>query len=360
MAFLDSKQQRAALFILVLGAGLLLALWPFVTGLIGAPVLYVVFAPVHRVLARRLPSRAAAGIVIVLALLTILGPGVSFIGLLAAEARDMASGVVNSPILDRIAMVDIGPYNVGEQLASLGQRITNWAGNAILNLVGTATRIVIQLTIAFFGLYYLLVDPERSWNMLRPFIPFSAENTEALRQRFEHITISTLIGIFATAAIQGVLVGAAFTVVGLPNAFFWGVITAIMAILPVVGSGMVWGPGAIALAIDHRIGWAIGMALWGFLVVANVDNVIRPWVFRRYAQVHPFITIIGAFAGIRFFGLLGLLIGPLAISYFFELIRMYRAEYLEGDRDVRRSGAMPRLSPVPPAAVPPPGTRPAT
>jgi predicted PurR-regulated permease PerM len=60
-----------------------------------------------------------------------------------------------------------------------------------------------------------------------------------------------------------------------------------------------------------------------------VDNVIRPFVFRRWAKIHPFITIIGAFAGLRYFGLLGLLIGPLAISYFFELIRMYRKEYLE-------------------------------
>lgn len=351
MALFDSKQQRAALFILVLGAALVLALWPFFTGLIGAPVLYVIFAPLHRELARRMPRGLAAGIVILLALLLTLGPGVSFIGLLATEAQGMASGVVNSPILERIAQVDVGPYNVGEQLASLGQRVANWVGTSILNLVGTATRLVIQLTIAFFGLYYLLVEPDRSWEVMRPFIPFSAENTEALRQRFEHITISTLIGIFATAAIQGILVGIGFTVVGLPNAFFWGAVTAVMAILPVVGSGLVWGPGAIALVLDQRVGWAIALALWGFLIVANVDNVIRPWVFRRYAQVHPFITIIGAFAGIRFFGLLGLLIGPLAISYFFELIRMYRAEYLMGDRDVRRSGAMPRLSPPPPQAA---------
>jgi predicted PurR-regulated permease PerM len=63
--------------------------------------------------------------------------------------------------------------------------------------------------------------------------------------------------------------------------------------------------------------------------VGNIDNVIRPIVFRRWAQIHPFITIIGAFAGIQYFGLLGLLIGPLAISYFFELIRMYREENLE-------------------------------
>jgi predicted PurR-regulated permease PerM len=74
-------------------------------------------------------------------------------------------------------------------------------------------------------------------------------------------------------------------------------------------------------------------------VVGNVDNVIRPFVFRRWAQIHPFITIIGAFAGIQYFGLLGLLIGPLAISYFFELIRMYRAEYLDDEEAAEQIAA---------------------
>jgi predicted PurR-regulated permease PerM len=83
--------------------------------------------------------------------------------------------------------------------------------------------------------------------------------------------------------------------------------------------------------LDGNYGRAIGLALWGVLVVGNVDNVIRPMVFRRWAKIHPFVTIIGAFAGIQYFGLLGLLIGPLAISYFFELIRMYRAEYLDDE-----------------------------
>jgi predicted PurR-regulated permease PerM len=105
----------------------------------------------------------------------------------------------------------------------------------------------------------------------------------------------------------------------------------IVAILPVVGSGLIWGPAAAALAVDGRYGAAIGLAAWGILAVGNVDNVIRPYVFRRWARIHPFITVIGAFAGINWFGLLGLLIGPLAISYFFELIRMYRDEYLQED-----------------------------
>jgi predicted PurR-regulated permease PerM len=117
-------------------------------------------------------------------------------------------------------------------------------------------------------------------------------------------------------------------VVGLPNALFWGVVTVIVSILPVVGSGLIWGPGALILALGGRWGPAIGLAAWGVFVVGNIDNVIRPMVFRRWARIHPFVTVIGAFAGLRYFGLLGLLIGPLAISYFFELIRMYREEYL--------------------------------
>ena len=101
-------------------------------------------------------------------------------------------------------------------------------------------------------------------------------------------------------------------------------------------------PGVAALAIEGRYGAAIGLTLWGVLVVGQVDNVIRPFVFRRWAQIHPFITIIGAFAGIRYFGLLGLLIGPLAISYFFELIQMYRQEYLEEEEAAEVSGPPPR------------------
>ena len=69
-------------------------------------------------------------------------------------------------------------------------------------------------------------------------------------------------------------------------------------------------------------------ALWGVLIVSNVDTVIRPMVFRRWAQIHPFVTLVGALGGVRYFGILGLLIGPLALSYFFELIQMYREEYL--------------------------------
>jgi predicted PurR-regulated permease PerM len=333
MPFLDTKRQRAIWLILVLGLALTWVLWPFTTGLIGAPVLYVVFAPVQRSLVRRLRPSIAAGIVVLLAIVFVVAPLASVIGLIATEAQDMATSIIRSPLLAKIRELRIAGYQVGAQLEAAGAGLVSWAGTSALGLIGTATRLGIQLTITFFGLYYLLVAPDQAWRGLRPYIPFSTASAEKLRERFKDVTYSTLVGTGLTAAIQGLLVGVAFWATGLSNALFWGVITVIFAILPVVGSGLVWGPGAAALAIDGRWGAAIGLVLWGVLLVGTVDNVIRPVVFRRWAQIHPFITVIGAFAGISYFGLLGLLIGPLAISYFFELIRMYRVEYLEDEEN---------------------------
>jgi predicted PurR-regulated permease PerM len=330
MAFLDSRQQRAAWFILLLGVGLAIALWPFTTGLVGAPVLYVIFAPFHRWLSRWMSPHLAAGITLLLALLLIVVPGGTLIGLLAGQAQDLARGAFESPLLARVRDLNLGGYDIGAQLQELGSKVATFVGSSLLGLVGTATRLLIQLTVAFFGLYFLLVSADDVWTTLAPFIPFSARNAEALRQRFKDVTTSTLIGTGLNASIQGLLVALAFSVAGLSNAAFWGVVTMIASILPIVGSGLVWVPGAAALALEHRYGWAIALIVWGLVVVGQVDNVVRPWVFRRYARIHPFVTVIGAIAGIQYFGLLGLVIGPLAISYFFELIRMYKQEYLEG------------------------------
>lgn len=328
MPFLDTNHQRAALVILLLAAGLVVALAPYATGLIGIPVLYVVFEPVHSWLARRVRPAIAAGLVVALGVFLIVVPGVSFAGLIVTQAQEMASGVIQSPILGRLQELRIGEFPVGPALAELGRKVVAWIGTSAFALVGTATRLALNLTIAFFGLYYLLLRSGDTWEGVRPYIPFSAANADKLRQRFRDVTISTLIGTGLTAAIQGILVAVGFAVAGLPNAVFWGVVTVVFAILPVVGSGLVWAPGVLAIVLDGRYGAAIGLGLWGALVVGNVDNVIRPIVFRRWAQIHPLVTLVGAFAGVQYFGILGLLIGPLALSYFFELIRMYREEYL--------------------------------
>jgi len=126
-----------------------------------------------------------------------------------------------------------------------------------------------------------------------------------------------------------VLLGVAFGIAGLPNALFWSVVTVAVAILPVVGSGLIWGPAALVLILQGRPVAGVLLIIWGAVVVGSVDTLLRPLIYRRFSTIHPLITLIGAIGGVSQFGLLGLLIGPLALSYLFELVRMYREEYLE-------------------------------
>jgi len=328
MPLIDTNHQRAALLVLLLGVGLVIALTPYATGLIGIPVLYAIFAPVHEWLSMRMRPKLAATVVVVLALFLIVVPGVSFAGLIVNQAQGIAGGVIQSPLLGRLKELRLGGIDLGPRLADLGARVVGWIGSSAFGLIGTATRLALNLTISLFGLFYLLLRPHETWQAVQPYIPFSAKNTEKLRQRFRDVTSSTIIGTGLTAAIQGVLVGLGFFVTGLPNAVFWGVVTMVFAILPVVGSGLVWGPGSLALILGNREGAGLLLALWGAVVVGNADYVIRPRVYRRWANIHPLVTLIGALAGVPYFGILGLLIGPLALSYFFELVKMYREEYL--------------------------------
>src|SRR6266852_1591636 len=281
MAFLDTKHQRAAFIVLALGAALLIV------------------------------------------------PGIVLAGLLINQAQEIAQNVLQSPISERFRGLQIRGIPLGPRLADAGGRLVGAIGTSVFGLVGTATRLTLNLTISFFGLYYVLKHGGDVWLGARPYIPFSNANTEKLGKRFKDVTVSTVIGTGVTAAIQGAVLGLTFWGVGLPNGLFWGVVTMAFAILPVVGSGLVWIPAGIVLIMQGRAVTGVLLIAWGGLVAQLVDNLARPLIYSRFSAIHPRITLIGAIGGVNYFGLLGLLIGPLALSYFFELIRMYREEYLE-------------------------------
>jgi predicted PurR-regulated permease PerM len=339
MAFLDTNQQRASFLILLLGAGLAVALAPYASGLLGGLVLFVVFAPLQARVATRLSTRTTAALMVLLALLLLVVPTVSFAGLLLDQAQSIATGVAHGPLLDRLKGLEIGGMPVGPRLAGLGEQAVAWLGSSAFGLLGTATRMGLNLTISLFVLYYLLLRPNQIWEAVKPYIPFSPESADLLRDRFRDVTVSTVIGTGLIAFIQGAMVGVGFWLTGLPNALFWGVVTVVFAVLPVVGSGMVWGPGAALLYLNDHYGAAIALTVAGVVLVGNVDVLIRPAVFRRYAQIHPLVTLVGAIGGVSYFGLIGILIGPLAVSYFFELIRIYREEYLQSSSGTARPQA---------------------
>jgi predicted PurR-regulated permease PerM len=294
---------------------------------VGAAVLYVVFVNLYRWLARVLTPGLAAVIVLIAALLVIAIPLTWLTAIVFAQAPDALQRLQSADLFTRVGQLQLGSVDVSAELAKASGTIVSWLSTRVFSWVGTATSAVLNLVIACFGLYYLLRSEGRGWPVVRSYIPFSAATADALLNRFFVVTEATLLGTGLVAVIQGALVGSGFWLVDLPHPVFWGTITAIASILPVLGSALVWLPAVLVLVAQHRYGPAVTMVVIGGGIASNIDNLIRPLVYRRVSNIHPMITLIGAFAGVKYFGLLGLLLGPLGIAYLFELLRFYREEY---------------------------------
>ncbi|HEX7239336.1 MAG TPA: AI-2E family transporter [Longimicrobiaceae bacterium] len=328
----DGDALRARVLLAALGVAVLVGIAPFAVGLVGGAVLYVLCAPVQRRLEHVLGQRKAAGLVVVCATVLVLLPGAWLLATLLGEAPAMLHGVRESRLFARLAEVRVGPLDLGAQLAREWGALLSWASRQALGLFGSATRGVVNLLIALFTAYYLLVSPGRAWSRAVAYLPFSGATAERLLARFRSLTEATLIGVSLTAFVQGSVVGLGFWATGLPGPLFWGGVTALVSVLPVLGSALVWLPGVAVLLAGGRYGAAAGLALLGGVVASNADNVLWPVVFRRVSGIHPLVTLVGAFAGIRYFGLPGVLLGPLAITCFFELMEVYREEYGRSDR----------------------------
>lgn len=327
MRFLETPKDRAGLLILALGVAILLALAPFLSGLLGAAVLYVIFIPMYRRLGRVMPSGLASAITLIVAIIVIALPLAWLIGVLVDRVPDAMRSLQSGVLLDRLSQVRIGNVNLGAEIAEASGTLVQWVSAQALGVVGGAASASLNLVIAFFGLYYMLHSGDALWTGFHGYVPFSSGTADALRLHFYSVTQATLLGTFATAIAQGVLIGLAFLLVGLPDPLVWGSMAAFASILPVLGTGLVWMPAVLVLFFQQRYGAMVVMLIVGWLLASNIDNLIRPMVYKRVSNIHPMVTLVGAFAGIRYFGLPGLLLGPLAIAYFFELLRFYQLEY---------------------------------
>ena len=325
----DPRQVRlrARILIAALGAGVLFALAPYVAGLVGGALLYVMCLPLHRSLRTRVSSGVAASLLVVAALLLVLLPGAWLTVQIVQQAPDVLRAVGTSPLLARLDALTIAGIDVGAQIARAGGTLASWGSRQAVAILGGATQALLDLVIALFGLYYLLVTGDALWGRVRRWVPFSEASAERLRERAHSVAEATLLGTALTAALQGTIVGVAFWLTGIDHALFWGAVTALCSVLPLFGSALVWVPGALYHVVQGHIPQALALLVAGGVVASNVDNLIRPIIYRRVSDIHPMITLVGAFAGVRLFGLVGVLLGPLAISLFFELLTIYEEEY---------------------------------
>lgn len=327
VSVVSTPRNRAMLMIAVVVLLACVLLVPFVSGLFGALILYVIARRPYERLARHMPAAMAATAMIVAILGLVILPLVWLIVHLIDEAPGAVAAIQHSTLVSWLTQLRVGNAIVGEQIAKATEAIVSWLSGQALSVIGGAQSAVVNVAIASFGLYYLLNGPDGRWEKVRAYIPFSARTADTLRDRFIAVTQATVLGSGLASIAQGVIIAVAFVMTGLPNPLFWGAVALLCAFLPLVGSTLVWLPAALFLLSQHRHGAATLMALMGGGIAGNVDQVLRPLVYRRMTNIHPMVTFVGALAGIHQFGLVGLLLGPLAIALVFELLRCFREEY---------------------------------
>ncbi len=327
MRVLDVPRDRATLIVLLLLLGATYALLPFSVGILSAFVLCVLTAPLYDRL-RRHVSGALATTIIILLLLGLVVLPLTWLGFeLTGQAQEVFHNAQTSPELESYARVKIAGTDLGTRIGEASGVLISWSSGKALDLATGLAGGMLQFAIACLCLGFLLPGRKTLWLRVRPIIPFNTEHSEELLTHFKGVTLATVIGMSLVAGLQGAIIGLLFYFVGLPNALFWGVAAAITSVIPVVGSTAVWLPATLFLFFRHQPIAAIIMAVGSGGVAGNITGFVSPLVFRRYAQLHPLVTLLGVLCGLRLFGLLGLILGPLLLSYAIRVSQMYAEEY---------------------------------
>ncbi|MGC9310665.1 MAG: AI-2E family transporter [Candidatus Aenigmatarchaeota archaeon] len=328
---MDDRRLKMAFASVTLAALILFlvyAMLPYTTAFFGAIIFYSLFRPFYKALLKaRLSAPLAAITVIILSIIIVLVPLFLLFGAVYGELTEIAKDKVQ--ILGYIQEIDnIVP---GLQIsASFSQELAKFGASLSTMFFSTAFSVgagLINIVLMYFLLYYLFTGEDKFRERACNFSPFNCENTRRLMKEFKNITYTTVAVSGIIAILQGALLGIGFYMFGIGGALVWGFAGAILSFLPVIGTPIIWIPTAVYLFFQQSPLAGIAFLLWG-LFISTIDNFIRPVLQKKIGNIHPLISLLGVFMGIPIFGLLGVIIGPLLLSYLLLMIRMYREEYM--------------------------------
>lgn len=317
---------------------------PFLSTLVWAAVLAVMFQPVNRLLRR--PLRGRKGLAALLStaavIFLIVFPFAFLVKLLAQELvdayrvleRSFAEGYwerlwkaleASAPVKKLLDLLSSGGEEVDLEALVLGQvrHFALYLANQSASFIKGLSSAVFQFVLMVVALFYLFRDADAIVERMKLLLPLSQEEKEELLSRVVKMIHATLYGGLLVAVLQGFLGGVGFLVVGLPSPVLWGTVMAVLSFLPVVGAYLVWIPAAIVLLLQGSYLKALVLLGWGAAVVSSVDNFVRPLFISGRTKVHPLLLFFAILGGIKAFGLLGVVAAPLIVAFALAMLDFY-------------------------------------
>lgn len=346
----NKKDISTAFLFLLLGVSFYFAYLvfkPFIPVIILSAVFVTLLYPVYDWLLRKLKGRAtlAAMLSVLAFVLIIVLPIGNFLVLLAKESADtyaLMEQKIMAGDLDRaidrlfsevlafqrnyLSFVDFDTINVSQIFLDLGNRLNTFIVNGAAVLIKGTTQLITSLFFLLLTMFYLFKDGKPFLEKLSFLTPISNRYDRKLFDRFQQISKSTILGSLITGIAQGLIAGIGYMIVGAP-ALFLGVATGMAALIPVVGTALVWVPTVIVLVLVGSYYKALFLLIYGVVVVGVTDNVVRTLVVQGKANIHPLFVFFSIFGGVAAFGFLGIIFGPLALAILLTMIHIYELEY---------------------------------
>jgi predicted PurR-regulated permease PerM len=319
-----------AAFFAVVGILAVVILQPFLNFIVLAGILTYTLFPLYGFFVARLrrPSLSAA-LAVVVTLLVMVLPAVFLI----SELVQQVSG----------AYTNLKPQNI-ERITDYVERFTGYKFQAMLdsgleqirksmlalapNILGSIGDLLLGLFVMFFVMYYGFRDGEAFVERIRLLLPLEPSLKESLFYELRTITQAVLYGQVMTAVVQGALGAIGLLIFGVPNWLFWGAIMIVTSFLPLVGTPVVWVPAALSLILGGSTARGIGLLIYSGTIVMNIDNFLRPRLMAGHTKIHPVLIMIGVLGGLKVFGFVGLLVGPLILALLVAFTKFYEQAYL--------------------------------
>jgi predicted PurR-regulated permease PerM len=321
-------------------------LWPFISVIVLGIVITGVFSPIYRFFDRKMNSTLSSLMTCLIIFLVLFIPITFFVGILANEAYDLylsaRETVQSMQIRDLVEGSEIikkanevlDTFNVritAEQITNVVSEIGRVVGFFLYDQLSSITANVLSFIVNFFFMliiiFYLLIDSKRLAAFIVGLSPLPDDQDEKLIRKFKDMSGAILIGNGLGGLIQGTLGGLVFWMFGLNSPFLWGVIMGLLAFLPIVGIGAVFTPAAIYLFLSGRIAAGVFFIVFYVVLSGGIEYFFKPKLVGKRVQMHTLLVFLSIIGGLKLFGILGIIYGPLVVTAFLTLVDIYEASY---------------------------------
>jgi len=331
---MKEKYFRYSLIILILALGwlVLTGLWTFVNGLLGAFTIYVlVHGQMDYLTEKRKMKNLLAVVLILLEVIAcVFVPLYLLIWMLVGRIQDINLDI--SQLISTIKhFVTLIQERTGYDMLSISniETATAYLSKGAQFIIEQVSGLIVTAVVMLFLLYFMLMSRKSIESYVYALLPFNERNKHKITDEIYSMVRSNALGIPLLAIIQGIIAVIGYHIVGVPSYFMFGTLTAFATIVPLVGTGLVWVPLVVYLALTGNWIAAIGLAAYCGIILINIDNVIRFVLQKKIADTHPLITVFGVILGLKLFGFWGVIFGPLLLSMFFLLVHIFKREYLD-------------------------------